>query len=212
MASRNYILPVDSLSLSQQADYRLKAIAAAIERATVKGIGSIGDDEIPGYNAMGTSKQRVGAILGFLSSGNMPRALDVRDFQNILDAGTALDQWNTAALAVVGTNYSVFQAVAAPTLGNNKLAVFYNISIETIPLPISRVTFRSGGATGNTVAVFDLEQLAEQERLQGYFTEPVVIDPTITFAIQTLCRIATGAAARVQLGSFVVEPAGQTIA
>ena len=212
MASRDYILPTDSLSLSQQQDYRFSAIAAALERATVKGIGSIGDDEIAGYNAAGTTRQRISLIKPFLAAGNMPRSLDVREAQNILDFGAALDQWNTAALAVVGTNYSVFQAVAAPTLANNKLAVFYKIGCETLPPPVSRVTFRSGGATGNIIAVYDLEMLFEQERLEGYFSEPVVIDPTIIFSVQVMARTATGVLARIPLGCFIVEPAGQTIA
>lgn len=210
MGSRNYILPIDGLSLSQQSEYKMKAIAAGLARATEKGIGVIGNDEIPGYGSIGTTSAKAAAILEKLRSGWVPRSMDIRDFQNILDAGTALDQWNTAALAVVGTNYSCFQAIAAPTMGNNKLAVFYGVNIETVPGPVSRLTFRSGG--GNNLAMFDLEPLYTQDRQAGFFTEPVVIDPTITFAALVMARIATGVLARVQLGAFIVEPAGQTIA
>jgi len=209
MGSRNYILPIDGLSLSQQAEYKMKAIAAALARATEKGIGSIGSDEIPGYNTLGTTSARKVAILNKLRDGWIPKSMDIRDFQNILDAGTALDQWLTAALAVVGTPYSCFQAIAAPTMGNNKLAVFYGVSIESVPGPVSRLTFRSGG--GNNLAMFDLEPLYTQDRQSGFFTEPVVIDPTITFSAVVTARIVA-AASRVQLGAFIVEPAGQTIA
>jgi hypothetical protein len=138
--------------------------------------------------------------------------LCARQFLNVTDAGAALEQWNTAALAVVGTAYSVFQAIAAPTLANNKLAVFYKVGIETAPLPACRLTFRSGAAAGNVIAEFDLEQLVNAQVCEGYFNEPICIDPTQTFAIQVTCRIATGAAARVQFGNYLIEPIGQTIA
>ena len=138
--------------------------------------------------------------------------LMVRHFENILDAGAAADQWRTAALAAVGTAYSCFQAVGAPTLANNKVAVFYKVGIETTPLPISLLTFRSGGAAGNIKAEFDCEQLVNSQEVEGYFSFVVPVDPTETFAVQALCRIATGAFARVQLGAFIIEPKGQRIA
>lgn len=212
MGARQYLLPTDSMTLASQESYRLRAIAALIERATTKGVGSIDDSEIPGYNSLGRATARVDAVLNFLKSGRFPKAIDIRPPQNILDFGTALDQWNTAALAVVGTNYSVFQAVAAPVLAANKLAVWYGVAIDTVPMPVSRLTFRSGGAAGNTIAQFDLEELDTRLQLQGFFTEPVVIDPTITFAAQVMARVATGVLARVQLMGFIAEPAGQTIA
>ena len=133
----------------------------------------------------------------------------VRNFENILDAVAALEQWNTAALAVLGTAYSVFQAVGAFNLANNKLAVFYAVQVETIPLPVSLLTFRVGGAAGNIKAIFDLEQLATRQVVGGYFSEPVVYDPTDNIAVQVTARIATGVLARVQLGAFIIEPKGQ---
>lgn len=138
--------------------------------------------------------------------------LMVRHAENILDFGAALDQWNTAALAAVGTAYSVFQAIGAPTLANNKLAVLYKVGIETIPVPVSLMTVRIGGAAGNIKAEYDLEQIINGEVQEGYFSEPVPFDPTETFAIQVLARIATGVLARIQLGMYVIEPKGQRIA
>jgi hypothetical protein len=137
--------------------------------------------------------------------------LMARQPQNILDFGTALEQWNTAALAVVGTAYSCFQAVAAPVLAANKLAVFYGVAIETVPVPVSRLTFRAGGAAGNIIAEYDLECLISQQEIAGYFSDPVVIDPTAPFAAQVTCRIATAVLARVQLWGYIVELSGQNI-
>jgi len=60
--------------------------------------------------------------------------------------------------------------------------------------------------------MFDLEQLVNRLETDGYFSEPVIIDPTATYAVQVTCRVATGVLARVQLGCFVFEPAGTVIA
>lgn len=212
MGSKNYILPEGSLTLNDQRNYRLSAIAAGLARATEKKIGTISDDEIAGYSRIGTPAQRQLAIKVALDAGWWPTSMDVREFQPIADAGAALDQWNTAALAVVGTAYSCFQAIAAPAMGANKLGVFWKVGVETAPMPVSRLIFRTGGAAGNIVGVYDLEQLANMLESVGYLSEPVVIDPTITFAVQALCRIAIAAIGRVQLGAFIIEPAGQTIA
>jgi len=141
-----------------------------------------------------------------------PQELCSRQFLNVVDAGTALEQWNTAALAVVGNQYSVFQAIAAPALANNKLAVFYGICLEEVPCPVSRLTIRSGGAAGNIMAEFDLEQVINSLTMEGYFNEPVCIDPTQIFAIQVTCRIMTGLLTRFPLKNFLIEPIGQTIA
>ena len=211
MGSMKYVIPTGSMTLTDQKEYRIKAIAAGLERAAEKKIGTFSDDEIPNYASL-KSEQRYQNILGLLLSGRWPAAFDVREFQPILDAVTAADQWNTAALAAVGTAYSCLQAVPAPVMAANKLAVFYKIGVETVPMPVSRVTFRSGGAVGNILAIFDLEQLVNRLECDGYFSEPVVIDPTLTYAVQALCRIATTVLARVQLGAYIVEPAGQTIA
>jgi hypothetical protein len=62
------------------------------------------------------------------------------------------------------------------------------------------------------MGVFDLEQIINHQNVEGYFSEPVVVGPAITYAIQVLCRIATGVLARMQVGSFVIEPAGQVVA
>jgi hypothetical protein len=138
--------------------------------------------------------------------------LMVRHAENILDFGTALEQWNTAALAAVGTAYTVFQAIPAPTLANNKVAVFYKIGIQTVPPPVGLLTFRSGGAAGNIKAEFDLEQIANCLTPEGYFSEPIPMDPTETFAVQVIAIIATGVLARVQFGCYIIEPKGQRIA
>ena len=143
--------------------------------------------------------------------------LTVRGFENVLDAGTAVDQWRTAAIAAVSTAavpaaYSCFQAVAAPVMAATRLAVFYKVMIETVPCPVAVLTFRTGGALGNITAEFDLEQLVNALETEGYFSQPVVIEPNEVWAAQVTGRIATGVFARVQLGGYIIEPVGRLIA
>ncbi|MBU0778374.1 hypothetical protein KKF82_08965 [Patescibacteria group bacterium] len=213
MSTLNYILPTGSMTLTDQREYRQMAIAAGIERAADKNIGNISDD-VPGVAGVANRDARVNSILKYLLSGNVPPSIDIREMQVLVDIpAIVLDQWNTAVLAVVGTAYSVFQAVAAPVMAANRLAVFYKVGVEAVaPMPVSRLTFRSGGALGNIIGLFDLEQLVNRLETDGYFSEPVIIDPTATYAVQVTCRVATGAIARVQLGCFVFEPAGTVIA
>jgi len=212
MGSRNYIIPSDDMTLTDKTNYRISAIAAGLAKAHGTTIGNISDSEIPGFSKLGTPEQRFAAILNYLKASNFPAAFAVREFQPILDAGTVLDQWNTAALAVVGTAYSALQAIAAPANATNKVLVFYKTGVETAPMPVSRLQFRQGGAAGNIMGIFDLEQIINHQNVEGYFSEPVVVGPAITYAIQVLARIATGVLARVQVGSFVIEPAGQVVA
>ena len=188
-----------SASLPNQEKYRQSAIAAGLNRAIQKNIGD---------------PQDLGAALAAYNSGKaMPKvkSVDVREFQPILDAGAALDQWNTAALAAVGTAYSIFQAIPAPVNANNKLVVVYGVQVETTPLPVSRIIIRTGGAAGPAIGMYDLEQMVTRFEGFGYFSTPCVIDPSITWAVQVLCRIATGALARVQLAALIFEPADQTV-
>jgi len=210
MASINYLNPSAMMSLTDQKEYRMRAVAAGIARAFSKSIGSMSD--VPTVVPGGNERANAAKILAHLKAGNAVPSVDVREFQPILDAGTALDQWNTAALAVVGNAYSCFQAVAAPALAANKIAIFYKVGVETVPMPVSRLIFRVAAAAGNIQAEFDLEQIANQLETIGFFSEPVVFDNSQAFAAQVLCRIATGVLARVQLGGLIVEPTGQTIA
>jgi len=121
--------------------------------------------------------------------------------------------WLTAALAAVGTPYSCFQAIAAPQLNVGKLMVCYGVSVESavVPMPVSRLIFRRGGAAGNIQAVFDLEPMGVRLEPDAFFSEPVVIDATEIFAIQVICR-AVAAATIVHVHNFLFESSGSVIA
>ncbi len=175
------LIPKEDCTLGMVQEFKRAAIEKGIERAKTRGIAGSENELI------------------------------VRHAENIADFGTALDQWNTAALAVVGTAYSVFQAIAAPALANNKVAVFYGVGIEAAPNPVSLLNFRQGAAGGTTYAVYDTEQLVNGLRPEGYFSEPIWYDPSDVMNITVTARIATAAAARIQLFCYIIEPKGPII-
>ncbi len=178
----SYMVAKDECTIAELRDYRVQAREMAIARALTLGVAGSREE------------------------------LCARQFLNIIDGGCAAEQWNTAALAVLGTQYTVFQAAAPVTMANNKVAVFFGAACRTVPVPISRITVRSGGIAGNIIHEFDYERVVQGQTIEGFFGQPVVIDPTVTFDIQVTASIATGVLARVVLFNWLIEPIGQTIA
>lgn len=214
MGSRQYLILTDGMTLSEQKELRTNALAAGIQRCFEKGIGVWDKKEIPTPDPEHPNRPDFNATKAYLLRGGWPKSLDVREFQPNLDAGTGavLDQWLTAALAApVGTLYSCFGAVIgtpAIALRANKLVVFYKVSVPVAAFPVSRLVFRNNAA-GNFLAQFDLEPMIAQQTPEGYFSEPFVVDPNMTFAIQVM-NSAVAAAIKVVLGNFLFEPSGQT--
>lgn len=209
MSSRTYIIPVGSMTLTDQKEYRMNAIAAAIERASQKKIGNIAD-EIPGYSVLNDMGDRIASITAWLKQGNTPKSIDIREPQPLLDFGCTVDDWQTPVLAAINTFYTIFNGVVAPTLNAVRIAVWYGVAVETAGFPVSRLTWRSGGAVGNIIAEFDLEQLINRLESMGFFSEPVIFDPTLAYSATVRARAATGFLCRVQPMGFIVEPAGTT--
>lgn len=212
MGSRNYVVSVDDLTYSERADYKKRALSAGLERCAIKGIADVNSD-IPGLQAIPEAQKdaRFDLVYKYISTGKWPKSVTQRELTPALNgdlvAVTALDSWLTAALAAVGTFYSCFQAIAAPQLAQDKLMVCYGVSIDSagVPLPVSRLVFRKGGAAGNIIAQFDLEEMETRQSIDAYFSEPVVIDPNQAFAIQVRCRNATAAAEIVHIHNFLFE-------
>ena len=216
MASRNYLVMSNDMTLTDKKDYRLKALAAGLERCGHVNIGNINAD-VPGLQNIPDADKaaRVAAIKGYIATGAWPTTIDQRELAPLTDlvVPTALDMWLTAALAAIGTPYSCFQAVAAPQLIVGKLMVCYGVSVESavVPMPVSRLLFRRGGVAGNIQAQFDMEPMGVRWETDAFLSEPVVIDPNDVFAIQVLCR-AVAAATIVHIHNFLFEGSGQVIA
>ena len=216
MASRNYLVMTNDMSLNDKKRYRTKALAAGLERTGHVNIGSINAD-VPSLQAIPDARKadRVELIRAYIETGAWPVTIDQRELAPLTDlvVAAAQDSWLTAALAVIGTAYTCLNAVAAPQLIVGKLMVCYGISIESsvVPMPVSRLTFRKGGVAGNIQAQFDMEPMGVRLETDAFFSEPVIIDPNDVFAIQVLCR-AIAVATRVHIHNFVYEASGTVIA
>lgn len=139
----------------------------------------------------------------------------VREVDPVVDFGAGVGGWITMPLNAVGTQYSCIctavPVALTPQLANNRVAVFYKVSVETAGFPVSQLSFREGAVATTTLAVFDLEGLASTLKADGYFTEPVIYDPQKVLNIVVTARIATTVFARVRLGCFIIEPGGSVI-
>jgi hypothetical protein len=217
MASRNYLVMTTDMSLSDRKDYRQTALAAGIERCGNKDIGSP-EADIPGLEAIPKAElgKRIALIKNFIATGNWPRTIDARELAPLTDlvVAAAQDSWLTAAFAAVGTAYTCLNAVAAPQLNQGMLLVCYGVSVESaaVPMPASRLIFRRGGAAGNIQAQFDMEPMGVRMEPDAFFSEVVIFEPRQTFAIQALCRNATGAGVRIHVHNFLFEESGDVIA
>ena len=178
----SYLIPSSELTVTDIKAYRQKCEEQAINRAVTIGIATARSEMV------------------------------VRQPQPLFDFAATSDGWISAALNVLEQDYTVFAGSASPILANNKLVAFYKVTVETVPMPVSLLTFRRGPAAGNTLAVFDLQQLVSLQETVGYFSEPIVYDKTAQMSIQVRCRIVTGLGCRVILGGFIVEPVGQIVA
>jgi len=203
MGSFNILVAEDRLSLADSRKYKLTALFKGYARAIEKKIGDASELAMVSDRMVPVEKRQ------------FPKSVDVRESAVTADFGTAVDAWQTAALAVVGNPYSCFQGAigaAAPILLANQLLVIYGVSIETTPMPVSRLQFRNQTNVGNIIAQFDLEQLIPYDHWFGFFSEPVVVDPSRGISALVQCRIATGVAGLVRLATYMFEPAGTTMA
>ncbi|TET43285.1 MAG: hypothetical protein E3J60_00560 [Dehalococcoidia bacterium] len=216
MASRNYLVMTNDMSLSDKQKYRRTALAAGLERCKSASIGSI-EADVPGLQAIPEASKaaRVAAIIAYISTGAWPRTIDQRELAPLTDfvAAAAQDSWLTVALAVGGV-VSALNALAAYTLPAGRLLVCYGVSVESaiVPMPVSRLLFRKGGAVGNIQAQFDMEPMGVRQEPDAFFSEPVIIDPQEPYSIQVLGRAVSAAGERVHVHNFLFEGAGLVIA
>lgn len=216
MASRNYLVMTEDMSLTDRKDYRMTALAAGLERCGTKGIGDIKAD-IPALAGISDAAKasRVSTIKSYIATGQWPRSIDQRELAPLTDfvAAAGQDSWLSVALAVGGV-VSALNALAAYQLIAGKLMVCYGVSVEdpTVPMPVSRILFRRGGAAGNIQAQFDMEPMGVRQEVDAFFSEPTVQDPLDVFAIQVLGRAVVAGGARIHVHNFLFESAGLIVA
>lgn len=215
MSSKAFVIPTDDLTFMDKQRYRIGALAAGIQRCYNMGIATWdkGDTPLPADPAIPTMPE-YSALFDWISRGNWPKNLDAREFQPNLDAGAgaALDWFFTANLVAVGAEYSCLGAVAvAPAAARiKKIVVWYKVLLNTNPPHVNRLLFRRNAAAGLLQAEFDLQQLFNQIRVEGFFSEPVIWDNNTAYAVNALCHIITNAPENVVITNFLFEPAGTT--
>jgi hypothetical protein len=220
MASRNYLVNTEDLSLTDRKEYKLAALAAGIERCAIKNVGSPNAD-IPELEAIPSAEYtaRIAHIRKYILTGAWPRSIDQRELATgpaairtdfTAATATAAAEGLTAPLILANAWYSCFQAVVAPQLLVGKLLVIYGVCVTTVPIPVCYLQFLRGT---NVQAVFDLQTQEARLAFDAFFSEPVVFDPQDVFAAQVLSNaVPLGAAAQVHLHNFLFEKAGDTIA
>ena len=179
------IIPIEELSLSERKEAKKNALQYGFDRAKVRGMAA------------------------------SPNELVVRAPRCRADFGTAAEGWFTAALAVLNNAYSVFQAVPTFAVANNNIIVWYGAACLTPTiaggLPISLLTIGQGAAPGTTYAVFNMEDLTAYQIVAGYFSEPIVFEPTEVMNITVTCKVVTGLPAIVPLYGYILEPRGPVV-
>ncbi len=179
------LIPSDQLTLTDKKQFRENCVAAGIKAVQDKSIVT------------------------------SPQEVDYRMAQNIIDFGTVgRERWQTATLAAINTPYSVWTTLAAPAVGlipqlaNTKVAVFYGVAINTVPNPVSLLSFRLGPTAATTYAVYNLEDLESEMTTEGYFSIPIVYYPQDFVNVVVTSKIATGAQAQVVLYCMIFERKG----
>lgn len=220
MATKNWLSITSDMTATDRNKYKQYALAAGLQRCVQKSIGTP-EQDIPGLQGMPSStpallEARIEHIKNYILSGKWPASVAVRELipgtaalPGDLVAPPAIDSWLTAPLAAVGVAYSCFQAIAAPVLVQNRLMVGWGVSVDSaaVPLPVSRLIFRRTGVAGSIQAQFDMEPMMVRQEVDAFFSEPVVIDPQVPFAIQVVCRNATLVAEIVHIHNYLFETA-----
>jgi len=185
------IIPQEELTLTDKKGFCNVALEAGIKRAVAKAIG--------------------------------PRdELITRHAEVTLDFGCTVNFWFTQTLGITTVPYTVFStgAIAAagvalvPQLANNKVAVFYKVSVLSVPNPFTILRFGLGPtavAPVTTKAHVDLEQIEGYLTTIGFLSEPVTYDPQEWVNICVETKINTAAREHLVLGCYIIEPVGGTI-
>lgn len=185
------IIPQEELTTTDKKRFCSDALEAGISRAIAKAIGNRGE-------------------------------LVHRHAQVQLDFSCTVNFWFTQTLGVTTVPYTVFSTGAigaagvalVPQLANNKVAVFYKVSILSTPNPFTILRFGIGPtavAPKSTKGEVDLEQIEGYLTAIGFLSEPVTYDPQEWVNICVENKINTGARENLVLSCYIIEPQGGNI-
>ncbi|MBA7607059.1 hypothetical protein ES703_14211 [subsurface metagenome] len=183
------IIPQEELSLTDKKKFCNEALEAGIARAEAKAIGTRAE-------------------------------LVHRHAQTALDFGmaAATNYWLTQTLGALPGPFTVFGGALGialvPQLANNKVAVFYKVSILSTPNPFTILRFGLGPTANAPVTTkehLDLEQIEGYMTAIGFLSEPVTYDPQEWVNVCVENKINTGAREQLVLSCYIIEPQGGVI-
>ncbi len=179
------MIPIEELSITQRTEAKRSALNYGFERAKYRGIAKDANE------------------------------LVVRAPRCNQDFGCVINGWFTAALAVVNTPYSVFQAVAAPVVAANNIIVWFGAGVQTPAvaggLVVSLLNVAQGAGPATTYAQFNFEDLLFYQITAGFFSEPIVFEPNEVMNIAAVCKVVTGLPAIVPMFGYILEPRGPVV-
>lgn len=178
----SYVIPVEELSISKMEAYRKAAKGKAIKRALD------------------------------LKLVDKQEELSFREALPATDFGAAYTNESYVTGAIVVNTWTLAGDLGAATqLANNKVAVFYKITCEAAPNPITAVRFRLGPTGATTLGTFMIQQFVNTKMTpEVYLSEPVVYSPSQWLNIQCYARVAVAAAGyQLGFGCFIAEPVGE---
>jgi hypothetical protein len=180
----SYVIPVEELSIAKMEGFRRAAKDAAIKRALDL--------------RLVTNKNEL----------SFREAMPATDF-----ALTYTNELYLSGAVVVNTWTLVGDLAAVSQLANNKVAVFYKITCEDAPNPVTAVRFRLGATGATTLGSFMIQQFVNVKMTpEVYLSEPVVYSPSQWINIQMYCNPAVPAAGyRLGFGCFIAEPVGEVV-
>jgi len=183
----SYAIPTNELTLTDIKTYKQNAVDAGIKRALALGIA-----------------RSINELVA-------REALPATDFGAPAGSGYAAERYITGALAASAWG-SVFGTGVAPTMANNKVAVFYKLGDSAATPAVAGVRFMVGATGATTKAVFHI-QLPLDNKLESdvYLSEPVVYDPQDVLFIQCYPRVAIAVGEELSFGAFIIERLGATV-
>lgn len=188
----SYAIPTNELTLTDIKAYKEKAIEAGIERALALKIARVREELVA------------------REANPMP------DFAVPAGTGYATNRYLTVGGVGINAWVSVYDTAADPTLGRQRIAIFYKIAdhgIAGAPAVVTAVRFAVGVAGATTIASFFTQPFTDIKlESEVWLSEPVIYDPEDVLFIRFYGRANTNAAGEeLAFGCFIVERIGATI-
>jgi len=163
-------------------------------------------------NAKLVTRRRLVDLMIASGKAQNARQVTIREIQASVDlgmsAGTDSDEFISAA-----TTANTDTVYVNSSLGNNKYAGFYGVSIvnASVQPAIWGIVFKIGTGGANVLADLDLQGGYGYENPVWFVDDPVIYQPTDTVYVILRNAVSQSGGVNVCLRGFLAEPAGQSV-